>query len=113
MTKQNKHNSLCTLLGRLLKDKRYVEKLRINIEYDRGECDVWYRSHWHDVYIEVKSNYKPKNFMKAIHQTSRWARYMKKRKDDRTYYGVYYSPQTGLRIVTKDGKIRNKELPRI
>jgi len=106
MTKKNKHDNIILDLEQRLGDKKYVVSVESNVEYSRGECDVFTQQGQNRlVYYEVKSNYNKKSLKHAKNQLQRWTAYAYKQYKGMDYYGILYTP-TKIKILAKNGVLR-------
>ena len=106
----NKHDSICQFVKRRCDEKPSLDTY-VNREYGithsrvTGEVDVGQVYINYGIYYEVKCRDHYKNEQKALRQTIRWSKYMKKNYPGRNYYGVYYTP-TCVKLLCKNGEVR-------
>ena len=102
------HNTLCELLAKEIKKRWGYNRVTTNVEYYKsrnnvmGETDVHVIKDKREVYYEIKCRYTDKNYEKAIAQTIRWSKHMKKKYPNKNFYGVYHSP-TKTSLLCKNG----------
>ena len=102
LKKKNIHNSLCEILAEEIRNRYDYDNVTTNVEYELGEEDVHASNNVREVYFEIKSNYKKKNYQKATEQTLRWTQYMKQHYPQKDYYGVYHT-KTLTKLICKNG----------
>ena len=105
MKQGNRHKNLVNKIAEILKEKPYVDGLFTELEYPKGELDIFTKQGNRFVYYEVKSSNTEKGFAKANKQLMRWTSYKHKKWPHLDFYGVYICPGE-IKMVCKNDRYK-------